>query len=240
MINILKKQLDQFNITLDDNDYNKIDKLVEIITLKNKEINLVSKNSLQNIYIDHIADSLSFMLINLSEHNINSTFNLIDLGSGAGFPAILIALLYQNSQITMVESTSKKTNFIKETAEKLELTNISVINERIEILAHNTIYREAYNISTARALSSINTLLEYSLPFLKNDGILVAYKTERELNEINNTNKALLKLNGKFCKSINYKLIDKDLYRTLLIFKKTGTTDNKYPRDIGIPLKKPL
>lgn len=233
-------QLSKFNLYLEPDALQKIDEYVEFITLRNQEQNLISKNSINNIYIDHIADSLSFALIDLEQYKLDDKFTLIDIGSGAGFPAIPISILYKNSQITMVESTRKKVSFINEAISKLNITTITVINERIETLAHKLEYRETYSICTARALSSTNTLLEYSLPLLKKDGIFVSYKTERDIKDINNTNNALIKLNGLFDKAINYQLEDKQILRKLMIFKKTGNTSNIYPRKPGIPAKNPL
>ena len=97
-------QLQNFKLTLNTEDLKKIEELVQLVEIYNQEFNLVSKKSLSNIYNDHIADSLSIALIDLNEYNIDNTFSLVDIGSGAGFPGIPISILFKNSKITMEQA----------------------------------------------------------------------------------------------------------------------------------------
>jgi 16S rRNA (guanine527-N7)-methyltransferase len=120
------------------------------------------------------------------------------------------------------------------------LSNASVLNDRIEKIGIDSEYRASFSIVTARAVSNLSTLLEYSLPLLKVGGIFVAYKTENDLKELSRLDKVLEVLGGKYDRKYYYSIPGKDFERVLMIFKKEKHTPDTYPRDIGIPEKKPL
>lgn len=239
MINKMSDIIEQYNLKLSDEQLSVLSLYVESIKEANSRISLMSKSALENIYNEHIADSVSFNLIDLNEHNINPAFSLVDLGSGGGLPAIPIAIMYPDASICCVDSVGKKTNFLIDVSAKIS-KKIDVKCDRIENIGRENGYREAFDVVTARALSNLNTLLEYAIPLLKVGGIFVAYKTENEANEIDKTLKACDILGCKMEKIIDYDLDGKDFKRCLIIFKKIKNTPAKYPRNVGIPLKNPL
>lgn len=237
MIDKFQKQLEKYNLKLHEKQLTEISKYIELLLEANEKISLVSNATKENLYLDHMLDSLSFSLLNLK---IDTPFSLIDLGSGAGFPGIPVSILYPESSITLVESVTKKAQFLESVKNKLENNKLNVLNDRIELIAHNNQYRESFDFVTARALSNLNTLLEYALPFLKIGGLFVAYKTQKDLKSLKSLNKVLPLLGGKFEETIKYDLTGKDISRNLIVFKKVSAIPAKYPRKVGIPAKKPL
>lgn len=240
MTNKFLKQLNNINLTLNEAQLNNLKQYCDLLIEANKKCNLVSNADFDTIMLEHIADSLSFNLVNLSNYNILDQFKMIDIGSGGGFPGIPIAILHPEGKITLTESIKKKCLFLEEVSKKMEYININVLSERIETLGHDENHREQYDIVTARAVANINTLIEYALPLLKVGGIFVSYKTESSLDDLKKINNALNILGGNVEEIINYDFIDKELKRTLIIIKKVKKTGPKYPREVGIPSKKPL
>ncbi|MGD9581213.1 MAG: 16S rRNA (guanine(527)-N(7))-methyltransferase RsmG [Vampirovibrionia bacterium] len=233
-------QLNNINLNLDENKLKLLKKYCDMVIEGNKKFNLVSNADFNTIMLEHIADSLSFSMVKINEYKIANNFKMMDIGAGGGFPGVPIGILNPDANITLTESINKKCLFLKEIADEFKDINFNVINERLEIVGNNSEHREKYDIVTARALSNINTLLEYALPLVKIGGIFVAYKTENTIDELKETSKALKILGGKVDNIIKYDFIDKDLKRALIIIKKVNKTNNKYPRQVGIPLKKPL
>lgn len=239
MLDELKDIKNKFNLSLTDKQASELEKYVDLIKETNAKFNLVSKSALENLYEEHIADSLSFGLLDLDDYNLTPEFSLIDIGSGGGFPAIPIAILYPESVVACLDSVGKKMNFLKEVSEKLS-RKLDIQNDRIENLARDKKYRELFDIVTARALSGLNVLLEYSIPFLKVGGILVAYKTQADADEIDKLQNVCKILGCEVDKIHYYDLDGKDLKRCLIVFRKTKPTNDKYPRSVGSPAKNPL
>lgn len=230
-----------FSLNLNDEQINKLDNYCQILLETNKVMNLVSQTDSHSIYIEHIIDSLSFNLISLQEYFSDcESLTVCDIGSGAGFPAIPISIMYPEIHCTLIESIGKKAHFLRNTSEHLNLKNNTVLNERIETIAHNDLHRGKYNIITARALAKMSTLLEYAMPLLDINGIFVAYKTEKVYEELKDLGKVLTLLGGEIVQTINYEMDKKTLKRTLIIVRKHSITSEKFPRKPGIPTKKPL
>lgn len=234
------QQLKNINLSLNETEQDNLNLYCNLLIEANKKCNLISNADFNTIMIEHISDSLSFSLVNLDQYNISKDFKMIDIGSGGGFPGVPIAILNPKATITLDESIKKKCLFLEEISEKIQHININVKADRIEILGHDIDHRESYDIVTARALANINTLIEYALPLLKIGGIFVSYKTESALADLKSINNALKLLGGEVSEIIEYDFIDKELKRNLIIIKKVKKTASKYPRQVGIPSKKPL
>lgn len=147
----------------------------------NKRVHLISKKDAKNDRIlKHFVDSLSiFKAIGLQKD-----INLLDLGSGAGFPSIPIKIVRNDVKMTLVESIHKKTLFLQKLSESLKLQRISILNQRAEELAVHTDFREKFDLVTAKALGRLEHIVRLAMPFLKNGGLLVAYKGKGVVNEI--------------------------------------------------------
>ncbi|MEW5822191.1 MAG: 16S rRNA (guanine(527)-N(7))-methyltransferase RsmG [Cyanobacteriota bacterium] len=240
MFNEFLNQIDKYNLKLSETKIDLIKKYYKYLVDVNSKINLAGKMDEETFYLEHLSDSLSFNLINLRDHKILETYKLLDIGTGGGFPAVPLAIVYENSSFSLTESIKKKARFLSSLIEEINLCNANVFPERVEIIARQSCHREKYDIVTSRAVANINTLLEYAIPFLKMGGIFVAYKTEKELEEIKSLSRVFKIFGVSFETNYEYTLKDKHLKRELLVFKKVVKTSDDFPREPGVAAKRPI
>jgi len=201
----------------------------------NFHTNLISKNDEKVLFEKHIFDSLA---INLFE-GIKKSKNLLDIGTGGGFPAVPIAIAFPEIKIVGVDSIAKKIKFINEIAMTLKLENLTGITSRTEELP--TKLKESFDIVTSRAVAPLNVILEYATPYLKTGGYFVAYKSKIVNEEIEQAQNALKILNCKIEKIIDYKLpLEDNFERNLVIIKKLKSTPKEFPRKVGLAKSAPL
>lgn len=211
-----------------------IDKHLELVLEANKVHNLTRITNKKEAQIFHIEDSLEA----LQEINKMPEGLLADIGSGPGYPGIPIAI-YTNRHVDLVESVSKKCDCLESFINKLNISsNVFVINKRIEELSIE--HPNQYTIITARALSSLSSLLELASPLLKTDGFLVCYKGNDINKEIPDEKKVEEKLGMKFISNRKYILSDNKTIHRILVYKKINTATIKLPRKIGFAQKKPI
>ena len=203
----------------------------ELLLEWNDKFNLTAITDPDEIEEKHFIDSL--LAMNYIDFSKGS---LLDVGSGAGFPGVPLAIANPKLKVTLLESNGKKINFLNEVKSKLCLENISVVNGRAEDLKQ----REYFDFVTARAVKQLNILAELTLPFIRAHGLLVAYKGSNAENELDEAKSALRKLNSslKFIKS--YKLPFSQDSRKLLVISKTKPCQKKYPRNYSEIVKQPL
>lgn len=234
---LLTEKLKEFGIELNKSQIELFNIYYEFLNKFNEHTNIVSDASKENVLIKHFADSLGFYLIDETKNKKN--LSVIDIGCGGGFPGVPLMILFEDWKLTAVDSVGKKINFIKELSLELGLNDrITAINKRAEDLAQNPEYREKFDIATARAVSRLNIISEYCLPFVKQGGIFAPYKSKGALEELNEANKALHILKARYKGIVEYNIDETD--RNILIIEKLGTTPEKYPRKSGIPKKNPL
>ncbi len=240
-LDFLQKSAQIFNIELSQDQLDNFYKYWKCLNEYNSHTNIVSDAKIDTVFTKHFIDSLSFGLID-NYVNLEKPARLIDIGTGGGFPAIVLAIVFKNLEICAVDSVGKKTKFLEELICKINLPNkIEILNIRSEELARNLNYRESFDICASRAVGKLNILSEYCLPFVKQDGYFIAYKSLNASDELVDSQNALHILGGEFIKKINYKLPEKDsITRNLIIVQKKFTTPDKYPRRTGIPKKNPL
>lgn len=201
----------------------------------NKRINLTGAQTSREIQSRHFADSLSCSLVT----GDLSFQKLIDVGSGAGFPGLPLKILYPDMTLTLLESVGKKGAFLREVIAELDLEDVSVITDRAESLAHEAAHREQYDWAVARAVAHISPLLEYLLPFCRLGGHALAQKGSSAGQELSDAQEALRLLGGELVVEAPVNVTDQaDAY--LIVVKKISKTPAKYPRRVGIPLKRPL
>lgn len=227
---IITKDYFQKAYNLNEEQFGKFSELFKLFIKKNNEINLSSFNTDEEIWNKHFYDSL------FAAKYFGDCQNVLDLGSGGGFPLLPLAILFPNSSFISVESVGKKCEAINSFANNLSMKNVKVISDRAEKLAHQVNLREKMDLVTARAFAKFPVLLEIALPFLKINGFLIAFRgPENDENDLT----LIKKLGGILIKSEEYSLPTGEC-RQLWIIQKTQKSSAKLPREIGVPKKRPL
>ena len=216
------KQIAQFNL------------YYELLTAKNKVMNLTAITEYNDVVKKHFIDSMMISRV----LDMKKIISLCDVGTGAGFPGIPLKIVYPHLHLTLVDSVGKRVNFLSEVVEKLGLEDVEAIHSRTEDLAHNSKYREKYDLVTARAVASMNVLSEYCIPYAKIGGYFAAYKSGNIEEEIENAKNAVKTLGGKIEKTDMFELYE--MGRSIVLIRKVNTTPKIYPRKAGTPSKNPL
>ena len=226
----MKEFFTQNGIFITDEQLNLFEKYYQILIEYNSKFNLTAITDKKEVFIKHFVDSVVYV-------DKLKCGNLLDVGSGGGFPAIPIKILRDDLDVTLLESTGKKCEFLNEVIKFLNLKNIRVINGRAEELSIKPEYRERYSICTARAVARLNVLCEYCLPFVSVGGQFVAFKgnIDQELQEATN---AINILGGKVSNVEKYQINGEN--RALCYIDKILETPKKYPRGRGKERKNPL
>ena len=234
-MNGLKRSLEKWNMIFTGEQLLQFEQYYELLFEWNSFMNLTAITELQEVIDKHFVDSLAIAnYISLKNQKI------LDLGTGAGFPGIPIKILFPDVEIVLLDSLNKRIKFLDTVIEKLQLQYIKAVHGRAEDLAHQTVYREKFDICTSRAVANLSTLSEYCMPFVKQGGYFVSYKTAGAMREIDGAKKAVRVLGGEIERIEELKLPDTDMDRTLVFVKKVEKTKNKYPRKAGIPSKEPI
>lgn len=227
-------------IDLDEQKAEKLDLFAEFLLTENEKYNLTALKTPEAITLRHFCDSLTPV------SHIGSGAKLLDIGSGAGFPAVPIALCRPDVTVTGLDATAKKAAFINSAADKLALANLSAVSGRAEELARDSAHEGAYDVVTARAVSALRILCELSARYLKTGGYLIALKgdpdtTAEEIAEAAGTAKAVgLSLEKTLPLTLTDSKTGESLSRTLVFMKKTAKTPSAYPRRYAQILKTPI
>lgn len=211
-----------------------VNRFLRLLLEENLRQNLVSRQITHADLKLHVKDSLEVL-----QFMALGGLKIVDIGSGAGFPGLVLAMAEPQCEMTLVESDLKKSNFLKETIAALQLTNVKVIRERVEILGQDNQYRGVYDLCTSRAVASMRILLEYGLPMVKQAGRLMMWKGSNYQQEIAEAKAALEQLGGRLIGVHPYALIN-DQDRAIVIVEKICPTPSLYPRRVGTPAKRPL
>lgn len=211
----------------------------EMLTEKNKVMNLTAITEFSEVVQKHFIDSLMFGKLSWGEKAPEGV-SVLDLGTGAGFPGIPLKIVYPEIQMVLADSLNKRIQFLKEVTETLGLKEISAVHGRAEDLAKKAEYRENFDLCISRAVANLSTLSEYCLPFVKLGGIFVSYKSGSIEEELDQAQKAIRILGGRVEKIEKFMLPDSEISRSLIIIRKEKNTPGKYPRKAGMPGKEPL
>ena len=211
----------------------KHEKFKQILLEYNQKVNLTAITEQKEIDIKHFYDSL------YAEKYIPQNAQVADIGSGGGFPAIPLCIQREDIHITLIESVAKKCAFLEYAVKELGLKNAKIVCGRAEILAKEKEYREKFDIVTARAVAKLNTLSEYCIPFVKVNGLFIAYKAIVS-EEIESGKNAVNILGGEVIKIEEYVLPEGMGTRTLIVSQKRKPTPAAYPRGMGKERSKPL
>ena len=225
-----KNKVEELGIKITDEMLNKLNKYFDLLVTWNKKFNLTRITEENEVYLKHFYDSLAIQkAINLYNYN-----NLVDVGTGAGFPGIVLAIIFKNLKIDLIEANTKKCLFLAEVKKNLSLGNVQIINGRAESYAK--IAREKYEIATCRAVSHLNIISEIIIPMIKVKGYFLPLKGEidREINEGLNI---LEKLNAQLIEIKTYKLPIENSSRSIPIIQKINITATIYPREYNKIIK---
>ena len=223
-IDLTEKQIQQF--------ISYYEKLVEW----NEMMNLTAITEYDEVMKKHFIDSMTL----IKAFDVNQSASVIDVGTGAGFPGLVLKIAYPNLKITLLDSLNKRIQFLNEVIGNLGLDGVETIHGRAEDFAKPGKLREKYDLCVSRAVANLSTLSEYCLPFVKEKGLFISYKSEKVQEEMVKADKAISILGGKIEKQVEFTLPDSDIYRNLFIIRKVKKTPAKYPRKAGLPSKEPL
>ena len=225
----MRELFGKYNINVGERQEKLFEKYYEMLVLYNSRFNLTAITGKEDVFIKHFIDSL------LCVDKLKSG-KLADIGSGGGFPALPVKIMRDDIDVTLIEATGKKCEFLREVISELNLRGAKVINARAEEAAKSEL-RESFDMCTARAVARLNTLSEYCLPFVKVGGEFVAFKGNAA-EEVKEAENAFKILGGKLERTEKYSLDGAE--RTVVFVKKIRSTDKKYPRGKGKERKNPL
>lgn len=232
---VLKEGSKDFGLLFTDEQIEKFSMYADLLVEWNEKVNLTAITDPEGIVIMHFLDSLSIVPFIPGEAK-----NLIDIGTGAGFPGIPLKIILGHLEVTLLDSLDKRVKFLNEICNSLALKNIMSVHGRAEDFGINKDYRERFDIVTARAVANLPVLLEYCLPFVKTGGLFIAMKGPDAEAELKESQKALDILGGEVKTLKKFTLPHSDIERCAIIIKKCRQTPTNYPRKSGKPTKQPI
>lgn len=213
-------EVKKLGIDVTEEELNKLDIYYNLLIDYNKKVNLTAITLRKDVYLKHFYDSLTIVkIINLDN------VSLCDIGTGAGFPGIVLKIFFPSINLTLVDALNKRINFLNEVVNTLKLDNVNLVHARAE--EYGKLNREKFDVVTARALASFNVVLEFAIPILKVGGYFVAM---RGINDSLDSVNALKTLNAKIIQTIGFNLPIENSQRTLIKIEKLNQTNVKYPR----------
>ena len=231
----LVNTLSSWNFSLSDKQIQQLDLFYELLIEKNKVMNLTAITEFDDVLVKHFADSLSICTVLPSDVK-----TVCDLGTGAGFPGIPMAIAYPNISFTLIDSLNKRIEFLQEVVDALGLTNVNLVHARAEEAGRGKNYREHFDLVVSRAVANIATLSEYCLPLVKINGYFISFKSGDIKDEIEASGSAVKKLGGTMTEPVYFTIPETDISRSFLIINKEKNTPKAYPRKAGTPSKEPL
>ena len=230
----MSKKADKLGIELSNEHIKMFFDYMKMLITWNEKMNLTAIIEEKEIILKHFIDSISIASYIKDEDNV------MDIGTGAGFPGIPLKIIKRDNPFILVDSLNKRIQFLEEVKKELFLETLELKHARAEELAKNKEYREQMDIIISRAVANLRVLVEYMLPFVKIGGTCICMKGPNVEKEIQEANNAIDILGGKLIKVNHLYLPDSDIERNIVIIKKTKPTPSKYPRKAGTPLKQPL
>ena len=232
--NKLSKLLEEINIEIKEEEINKFYNYMNLLLEWNEKINLTAITEEDDIILKHFVDSVTIYKY------IEDKKSVADIGTGAGFPGIPLAILKNKNEFTLVDSLNKRVNFLNDIKEKIFLENITNIHARAEEFGQNKKYRENFDTAVSRAVANLSVLVEYLLPIVKVGGKIICMKGSNIEEELKDAEFAISKLGGKVVLRDEFYLPQSDIKRNIIIIEKIKNTPSKYPRKAGTPAKEPL
>ncbi|GEQ06302.1 MULTISPECIES: 16S rRNA (guanine(527)-N(7))-methyltransferase RsmG [Staphylococcus] len=231
----LTKQLSTHGIELSEQQQQQFQTYYQMLVEWNEKMNLTSITEEHEVYLKHFYDSIapSFYA------DFSQSMSLCDVGAGAGFPSIPLKIIFPNLKVTIVDSLNKRIQFLNQLADALGLQDVSFVHDRAETFGKG-VYRESYDIVTARAVARLSVLSELCIPLVKKGGQFIALKSAKGDEELEEAAFGIGVFGGKVIDTISYELPEDAGDRQMMIIEKRSQTPKKYPRKPGTPNKSPL
>ncbi len=226
----LRKIFEKYKINITNQQENQFNSYFNQLIETNKVLNLTAITEEDEVVVKHFLDSV------LPAEKFAKNSSVVDVGTGAGFPAIPLKIMRPDLEVCMVDSLNKRVKFLNDVINSLNFDKITAVHSRAEDFAKFN--REKFDYAVARAVAQLNTLVEYLLPLIKVGGYAVIYKSSKLEEEIDNAGKAISVLGGKIDKIEKYSV--EGMERNILYIKKIKNTPNKYPRDKNKPKNSPI
>lgn len=226
--NLLQNYIKDYKITLTENQYEQFQKYFELLAEWNEKMNLTAITDESGVALKHFADSLS--LLNFVDIPQNST--LADVGTGAGFPGVVLKIARPDIKLTLIDSLNKRLVFLGEVCAKLGI-EAELIHSRAEDGARDEKLRESFDFAVSRAVARMNVLSEYCLPYVKVGGAFCAMKGAQANEEFKESLNAINTLGGKLEKKYFFELPENGGERAIAVVRKVKNTPQKYPRQSG-------
>lgn len=237
-MSLLYQHAREFGIALSPVQLETFEQYYRLLVEWNEKINLTSITEYTGVHTKHFLDSLSAAPILRQAGTADR--NLLDVGAGAGFPGLPLAIALPDLCVTLLEATGKKVRFLDQTVRELGLENVTSVHGRAEEYARDLKQREQYDFVVARALAPMPTLVEYTLPFARVGGLVIAYKAVEAESETKAAERGIERLGGRLREILPVKLAEMQDVRRLVVIDKVARTPDTYPRAGGAPKKKPL
>lgn len=231
-----KAGCEALNIELTEEQYRQFITYYEMLVEKNKVMNLTAITEYEEVIEKHFLDSLS--LIKVIE--LDNDLSVLDLGTGAGFPGIPLKIAFPKLNVLLMDSLNKRINFLQEVIDALGLENIAAVHGRAEEMARKKEYRENFDLCVSRAVANLASLSEYCIPFVKENGCFISYKSGEIEEELQQAEKAVKVLGGKVKEVIKFQLPNTEMSRSFVKVEKKKPTPKAYPRKAGTPGKEPI
>lgn len=228
--------LQELGISLTEKQVLQFMKYYEILVEWNKVMNLTAITEFDDVIEKHFIDSLSIV----RALDMNGIHTLIDVGTGAGFPGIPLAIAFPHVRVTLLDSLMKRVKFLNEVVSQLGLENVEAFQGRAEDFGRDKRYRGKYDLVVSRAVANLSPLMEYCIPFAARGGAFMAYKSGKADEEIKTSANARKILGCEVEKTESFTIGSEDMNRVLVLLRKQKDTPNKYPRKAGTPTKEPL
>lgn len=230
---IFRVECDKNGIDFQEEKSEKLYQFMNLILEWNEKINVTAIRDEKMFIVKHFIDSLIIGKL------LGNTKNVLDIGTGGGFPGIPLKIYYPEKNFTLIDSVNKKVTVVNDVIDKLGLSTIEALHIRAEDLARNVRYREQFGVVVTRAVSKLSTIVEYMLPFTEMGGRAICMKGPNAEQEIFEAKAAILKLGGEIEK-VEKMCINNEFERNIIVIKKVKKTEEKYPRGQGKPAKEPI
>lgn len=214
----------ELGITLTKDQMNKLEEYYNLLVTENEKINLTTITEKEEVYLKHFYDSLTL----IKAYNLKKEISICDIGTGAGFPGVVLSICFPNLKVTVVESIKKKINFLFLVKKELDLKNLFICNERAEVFARNNV--EKYDVVTSRAMARLNMLNEMCIPLVKVNGYFIPMKANLD-EELEEAKTSIEIMNSRLEEVISFNLPVENSIRNLVVIKKLGNNKKKYPRE---------